>query len=82
MKASDRMAPDFLVELATSSNNLEPATPSVRLNAVSSATAIRLIAREVDTTSSGYDGPIAFAHRNHQVANDRSVDTQQRRSGS
>lgn len=34
------MAPDFLVELATSSNSLEP-DASVRLNAVSSATAIR-----------------------------------------
>ncbi|COW96395.1 Uncharacterised protein [Mycobacterium tuberculosis] len=45
VKASDpdsTVAPDFLVELATSSNSLEP-DASVRLNAVSSATAIRLV---------------------------------------
>ncbi|CKS16751.1 Uncharacterised protein [Mycobacterium tuberculosis] len=61
VKASDpdsTVAPDFLVELATSSNSLEP-DASVRLNAVSSATAIRLI-RSKSATSSGYDGPIAL----------------------
>ena len=42
---------------ATSSNSREP-DASVRLNAVSSATAMRLI-RSKSVTSSGYDGPIA-----------------------
>ena len=60
VKASEpeiALAPAALVVPATSSNSLEPAT-SVRLNAVSSATAMRLI-RSKSATSSGYDGPIA-----------------------
>ena len=51
------MAPDRFVALAASSNSRDP-DASVRLNAVSSATAMRWI-RSKSLTNSGYDGPIA-----------------------
>ena len=51
------MVPDAFVALAASSKSREP-DASVRLNAVSSATAMRWI-RSKSLTSSGYDGPIA-----------------------
>ena len=50
-------APEALVLRAASSNSREPEA-RVRLNAVSSATAMRWI-RSKSLTSSGYDGPIA-----------------------
>ena len=49
--------PDAFVAPAASSNSRDP-DASVRLNAVSSATAIRWM-RSKSVTSSGYDGPIA-----------------------
>ena len=51
------VVPAAFVAPAASSNSFEP-DASVRLNAVSSATAMRLI-RSKSVTSSGYDGPIA-----------------------
>ena len=51
-------------------------TASVRLNAVSSATAMRWM-RSKSVTSSGYDGPIASRTRRHQLADDRGVDAEQ-----
>ena len=51
------VAPEALVARAASSNSREP-DARVRLNAVSSATAMRWI-RSKSVTSSGYDGPIA-----------------------
>ena len=67
--------PDALVELAASSNSREPEA-SVRLNAVSSATAMRLI-RSKSVTSSGYEGPIASRTHVINSADDRRVDAEQ-----
>ncbi|PQM47363.1 hypothetical protein C1Y40_02440 [Mycobacterium talmoniae] len=51
------VAPAALVACAASSNSLDP-DARVRLNAVSSATAMRWM-RSKSLTNSGYDGPIA-----------------------
>ena len=67
--------PACFVALAASSNSREP-DASVRLNAVSSATAMRWI-RSKSLTSSGYDGPIASRTVAIDVADDRLFDPQQ-----
>ncbi len=69
------VAPDAVVALAASSNSREP-DASVRLNAVSSATAMRWI-RSKSVTSSGYDGPIASRTVVIRLADDRVVDAEQ-----